>query len=506
MGDAAWTRGKRWYALLACAAVLVAAVVVAVASARGGTDRAGGRTGADRGGHPTAGTGRTAWTPDPHGGDTYSGQGVLRLRSAPNIYYLPRYSSFQQAPSAPEFHVVLTASSAPSGDSGKQGATGKGAVGRVEAAFDLTAFQGRAEITSVQKGYGCVRSGYHVNCALGSLKFGEGADFTPFSVRPKPGTAAGPAGTVTMTVRGANAPTVRHTTRVISGSPRLTARPDLDKLTEVPPGGRMRLTPAFGNKGDTAVEGGISVVVSANGAGLLPRYANCRYDKATGATKAQCDFPGPLPAGAAYETDGPLTAVADRSAKTGTVTYTVWRTADVGYLAALPASAPHGSGAPLRLRSVDGSAFTGDGAEPGERAVGGGLSFETTGKNDVEAVGFTIRGRVGQVVEVTVPYPRGDGWTDSFGRGTMWVTLPAGVSLIEVPPQDHESDIPYCHRGPRTDGPVACPGPAASGTVLRVRLDRRVDGAHGSVSVRSDASADPDRRNNTAPVTVQYLP
>jgi hypothetical protein len=88
----------------------------------------------------------------------------------------------------------------------------------------------------------------------------------------------------------------------------------------------------------------------------------------------------------------------------------------------------------------------------------------------------------------------------------VWVTLPAGVSLIEVEPQDHESDIPYCHRGPRPDGPVACPGPAPAGTVLRVRLDRRVDGARGSVSVRSDPAADPDRRNNTAPVTVQYLP
>ncbi|NED37843.1 hypothetical protein G3I64_35985 [Streptomyces sp. SID8499] len=506
MSGAAGTGGKRWCALVACAAVLVAAVMVAVASARDGTDRAGGRTGADRGGHRTAGPGRTVWTPDPHGGDTSSGQGVLRLRSAPNVYYLPRYSSFQQAPSAPEFHVVLVASASPSGGSGKQAATSKGAVSGVEADFDLTAFQGRAEITSVQKGYGCVRSGYRVHCALGSLKFGEGADFTPFSVRPKPGTAAGPAGTVRMTVRGADAPTVRHTTRVISGSPRLTARPDLDRLTEVPPGGRMQLTPAFGNKGDTAVEGGISVVVSAHGADLLPRYANCRYDKATGATRAQCDFPGALPAGAAYETDGALTAVADRSAKTGTVTYTVWRTADVSYLAALPASAPHGSGAPLRLRPVDGSAFPDAGAEPGERAVGGGLSFETTGKDDVEAVGFTVKGRVGQVVEVTVPYPRGDGWTDSFGRGTVWVTLPAGVSLIEVPPQDHESDIPYCHRGPRPDGPVACPGPAAAGTVLRVRLDRRVDGARGSVSVRSDPSADPDQRNNTAPVTVQYLP
>jgi hypothetical protein len=183
----------------------------------------------------------------------------------------------------------------------------------------------------------------------------------------------------------------------------------------------------------------------------------------------------------------------------------VWRTADVDYLAALPASAPHGSGPPLRLRPVDGTTFTGDDADRSERAIAGVLSFETTQKDDVEAVGFTIKGRVGQVVEVTVPYPTGYGWPGSGGRGTMWVTLPEGVSLIEVPPQDHESDIPYCSRGPRKDGPVACPGPAPPGTVLRVRLDKRVEGVHGSVTVRSDPSADPNQRNNTAPVTVEYI-
>lgn len=75
-----------------------------------------------------------------------------------------------------------------------------------------------------------------MTCALPDIKYGEGADFLPFQVKPKPGTALGPAGSIVVTVHSADAPTIRHTTRVMVGSPYLTTRNR--KLTGCAPGAR----------------------------------------------------------------------------------------------------------------------------------------------------------------------------------------------------------------------------------------------------------------------------
>ncbi|MFF8943333.1 hypothetical protein ACF1A5_13895 [Streptomyces sp. NPDC014864] len=421
--------------------------------------------------------------------------GVLRIRSAPNTYYVPRYTRSGRAPLPTQYQVDLGAAAAAPG-------TARGAVRRIRVTFGLAALLGKTEIWGVNKGYGCVRSGVRVTCSLHDIDFGEGALLVPFSVKPAPAAQRGPAGDVTITVRSANAPTVHHTTRVIVGSPYLTARQHSGTVTGVRPGGEVRLTPGFGNKGDTDVDGGISVLVSVSDATLLPRYGNCRYDKSKGATKAQCDFPGPLRAGTAYEATGPFTAVAGRTARSGSVGYGVWRTGDLDYRSRLPASAPRGSGAPLGLRPVDGTRFTGvrlDAAQVGTAS----LDFETTRLNDLEPVGFAIKGKVGQVVDTQVPYPRSYG-RSAVGNPTMWVTLPEGVSLVPVDPESHSGDFLYCAPGPKKGGPVACPGPEVGGTFLRVRIDRRVEGARGSISVASDPAVDPDQRNNTAPVTVEY--
>lgn len=494
MGALWANRERRRYAVMACAMVLVVAVVCAVALITRGSGRAGGAAGARASGSPD----RTVWTPDPHGTSAATGTGkaVLGLRFALNVFYLPRYSPPAGAPFAPEYTVDLKSLPASPGRSPAR-------VRDVRVSLDLTAFKGRADLYDVNKGYGCVRTDFHLDCALGNID--QGAIFVPFRAKPRPDTARGPAGSLRMTVRSANAPTLRHTTRLIVGSPYLTARQGYPRLTGVRPGGEIRLTPAFGNKGDTAVDGGLSLLLSASGATLPLRYGNCRYNKATGATSAWCDLPGPLPAGAAYETDGPVTAVAGPDARTGEVDFSVWRATDPDYLSRPPASAPRGSGPPLRLRPVDGSAFTGDDLRRSQSA-GAGVSFETTRKNDVQAVGFTIKGKVGQVVDITVPYPLGDGWTAPGGSGNLWVTLPQGITVIDVPPESHESDIPYCYPDPDKEGRAVCPGPEPPGTVMRVRIDKRVEGAHGSVTAHSDPSVDPDQQNNTAPVKVEYVP
>ncbi|WP_030173329.1 hypothetical protein [Streptomyces sp. NRRL S-813] len=494
MGALWANRERRRYAVMACATVLVVAVVCAVALITRGSGKAGGAAGTRAPGTAA----RTVWTPDPHGttAATGTGKAVLGLRFALNVFYLPRYSPPAGAPFAPEYTIDLKSLPASPGQSPTP-------VRDVRVSLDLSAFKGKADIYDVNKGYGCVRTDFHLDCALGDIE--QGSLFVPFRAKPKPDTARGPAGSLKMTVRSANAPTLRHTTRLIVGSPYLTARQDYPRLTGVRPGGEIRLTPAFGNKGDTAVDGGLSLLISTRDATLPLRYGNCRYNKATGATFAWCDLPGPLPAGAAYETDGPVTAVADAEARTGEVRFSVWRTVDGDYLSRLPASAPRGSGAPLRLRPVDGSAFTGVDLRRSESA-GAGLSFETTQKYDVEAVGFTIKGKVGQVLDVTVPYPLGEGWTPRGRSGSFWVTLPQGVTVIDVPPESHSGDIPYCSPDPDKEGRAVCSGPEPPGTVMRVRIDKRVEGARGSVTFHSDPSVDPDQRNNTAPVKVEYVP
>ncbi|MDF3297373.1 hypothetical protein [Streptomyces tropicalis] len=488
-----WGSQRTWpwrYLAAGGAALVVLAVVLAIVTSDGAgrhPDRAGAAR--PRTPYPSPAAAQVV-TP----AAASSGPAVLTFRSAPNVSYLPRHGTFDRAPYAPDWELDLATS-----------ASGTGPPRSPELTVDLSGLAGKAEIDWVDKAWACSRSGLLVRC---DLSRGTRWNFSPFSLRPAPGAVRGATARVTATLRAAGTPTVRHTTRVIVGAPVLTARERYPDLAGVRPGGRVGITPAFGNKGDTGVRGGVSVVVTAEGAAFVKRYRNCRYGTVGQEPRAQCDFPGPLAAGAAFETDAPLSATAGADTRSGKLSYFVYRTTDVSTLSAVPATAPHGTGAALRLRPVDGGPLT-DRGDPArsDRADSFGVAFATTRVHDVTAVGFTIKGRVGQVVDLTVPYPEGDDWGAGGSRSaTMRVVLPPGLTLVEVGPGEHESDIPYCYANPSGDGSVLCPGPAAPGTGLRVRVDRRVEGARGTVTVTSDPATDPDQADNTAPVTVEYLP
>ncbi|MGG2465580.1 hypothetical protein ACO0M4_38450 [Streptomyces sp. RGM 3693] len=418
-----------------------------------------------------------------------SGPG-LTITRAMRTYYLPRPTGAGQEDSPTEYQFFLQATGkTPGGD--------PVAVRGVKVAFDLSAFNGRAKVGWVNKGYGCVRSGGQLTCSIGDVELGAG--FTPFTVDVLPDAPKGPAGPMNITVTSDNAPTVRRTTDIVVGAPRLTARQD-KPLTGVKPGSEVPLTPAFGNRGDTDVDDDVLVKVVATEATLRPQYRNCRYDKAVAPTRAECTFPGPLRGGTAYETAGPLTAVADATAMHGKLSYTVYRAHDrfdEGFSDAhpLPPSAVRGTGAPLGLRPVDGSgdAFQTSAHWKAEMA-GGALAFDTDQIHDVQAVGFAIKGKAGEVVETDVPWPR------NFGDGPVRVTLPEGVSMAPAHPEDHPSEMTFCQPA---DGGASCSwGPY--GTTLVVRIDKRVDGARGTVSAPSDPVVDPNQENNSAPVTVEY--
>ncbi|MFF2810498.1 hypothetical protein ACFVT2_25670 [Streptomyces sp. NPDC058000] len=414
----------------------------------------------------------------------------LAITRAMRTYYLPRPTGTGQEDSPTEYQFFLQATGkTPGGD--------PVAVRGVKVAFDLSAFNGRAKVGGVNKGYGCVRSGDQLTCSIGDVELGAG--FTPFTLDVLPDAPKGPAGPMAITVSSANAPTVRRTAQIVVGAPVLTARQN-KPLTDVKPGSEVPLTPAFGNRGDTDVADDVLVKVVATEATLRPQYRNCRYDKAVAPTRAECTFPGPLKAGTAYETAGQLTGVADATAMHGKLGYSVYRAHDrydEGFADAhpLPPSAVRGTGAPLGLKPVDGS---GDGfatsAHWKAEMAGGELAFDTDQIHDVQAVGFAIKGRVGEVVEVGVPWPR------NFGDGDVRVTLPEGVSAVRVNPEDHPSEMTFCRPA---DGGASCPW-GAYGTTLVVRIDKRVDGARGTVSAPSDPVVDPNQENNSAPVTVEY--
>ncbi|WP_030023202.1 hypothetical protein [Streptomyces monomycini] len=406
-----------------------------------------------------------------------------------NTYYIPKYRASAPDEGPTEYRISLKA-------------TGRAANGQpltvknVKVNIDLTALKGKVRVAWENTGSHCKLSGSLMTCALGDI---EGALFTPFRLLPEPGAALGPAGNMNITVTSANAPTVRHTTHVVMGAPVLTARQS-EPLTEVRPGSELRMTPAFGNKGDTAIDDSFLVLLTAEEATLRKQYGNCRYDKAVAPTKALCELPGPLPAGTAYETDGPLTAVVDKTTMYGKVHYTVLRAHEPLDNTLLPASSPRGTGGPLGLRPVDGSGddFTPTAYWKAEMA-GGTLDFSTNQINDLQAVGFTIKGKIGQVVDTQVPFPR------NFKGGLMRVKLPAGVSLVPIEPGGHPSEDSYCGYAAQGNGLVHCFGTLDRNTYLRARIDKRVPGAQGSISADSDPAVDPDQGNNTAVVKVAYV-
>jgi len=423
----------------------------------------------------------------------------LALTHMVNTYYLPRPTASdagdRPTDSRPsEYKLRLTTSKPPPGRDPQR-------VEDVKVTFDLSAVKDSATLHWVNKGYGCTRSADSLTCAPGDIKEGEGAEFTPFAMKPRPDAAKGPAGPVNITVTSTSAPTVRHTTQLVIGAPVLTARQE-ESRTEVKPGSELRLKPAFGNRGDTDIDDDLLVVVTADRATLRKKYRNCRYDKAAVPTKAVCAVPGPLPAGAAYETDGPVRAVTDKTARRGRISYTVYRAHDPQDAELLPGSAPRGTGPLLGLRRVDGggSTFTTTGHWKAEMATGG-LEFVTTQVHDRQAPGLTIKGRVGQVVDVEVLTP------DPAHQGATRLTLPEGTSLVGRRDGD-PSELLFCTYSEDGNGPVECPAPQMTSPILRVRIDKRVAGAQGTISVPSDPSdpaPDPDPENNTSPIKVEYL-
>ncbi|MBY8880193.1 hypothetical protein [Actinacidiphila acidipaludis] len=408
-----------------------------------------------------------------------AGQVTIRVMADPQTYFVP---SDGDTGHTPAFGVALA--------SGSTDSTGdeldiKGAT----AAFDLSALKG-VDVSLASGAGSCALKDLVVTCPLGD--FYQRTELAPVTLTARAGTPVGDAGALTMTVTAGNAATVTRSTQVIVGRPGFSVLPGASgPLT----GGSAGVAPAFGNRGDVAVAQGMTVWVHGS-APTTREFSNCRYNKADQPTAAECDFTVTLRPGQAFTTDGQFTFTAPSGATGLTVGYDVWPTGNPPEWATeLPADAPHGTAGPLALKPTDESALTAGTDYTAQYTAPGG------DKTDYAATPFTIRGAVGQTLDVQVPYP-----TDNRDNGPVTVkdpqivTLPEGTHAL-VPGPDEESEALYC--APTSGRTVTCPfGPDGFGQILRVHIDRKVPGASGTIEVVPPAGVDDNPADNTAVVTL----
>ncbi|MEN2420070.1 hypothetical protein AABB02_18465 [Streptomyces rimosus] len=256
-----------------------------------------------------------------------------------------------------------------------------------------------------------------------------------------------------------------------------------------------RLTPAFGNIGDAAASRGVLLRVDVGDARFVtfPDSAvhdNCYHD--TDGGTVYCEFPDAVPVGAAYETAEPLPEITSPFAtiKSG-YRYAVWP------LDALPSHLidykkyyKRGSGPALGLVPVDIGTLHGDGV----------LRFAMprfSARADWSVKGITIRGRVGEYASVAMA---GVGEGDDRIR----VELPPGTSVAPLTREELRrvpSEDSTC--GPDDlDRHVYCNSISPYAT-LRVRIDRRIEGAEGRLSVVEPIAGDTAPANNTAPIKLE---
>ncbi|MEU9374219.1 hypothetical protein AB0D94_10655 [Streptomyces sp. NPDC048255] len=280
-----------------------------------------------------------------------------------------------------------------------------------------------------------------------------------------------------------------------------------ENVMDLPDSGRgapAPVTPAFVNTGPAA-PGDVWLLLSVDDfhvgeyqSPTLPaEFSNCSY--APRATEAYCRFPGPLVPGQGYETDAPFQAVNEECCRVrGTYTYQLWAHGSPGRpTEASLGNFPKGTGARLGLRPVDAATLTG-----GEV---GTMEYQTRDPAvhpgwRIPVRSLVLRGEAGGYVEQEIPFGR---QTEGFPLppSTVRIELPEGTSLAPRKVGEHPSEETYCGVTQRTARTVTCHA-GGDRTILRLRIDRRVEGARGTISVPVPPG-DPDPTDNVRPIELQ---
>ncbi|MFH9424244.1 hypothetical protein [Streptomyces sp. NPDC017529] len=371
----------------------------------------------------------------------------------------------------------------------------------VVAEYDLSEVAGKVKVTALHPR--CRKAGHIVTCRLGD---DEGAwRFRPFRMTPYPDAQGGMAGSVSERYTSRNGPGLTHSARIHIGVPEFRTRVHQDvELPRSERGAPPPITPAFVNAGSTRTPGKVVLRISVADDGhkgrfqsprFAPSFSNCSYPESeTGTEVIFCEFPGPLEAGQAYETDAPLQARnPDCCQVRGAYTYDVWAEGNEPLDATVQGSHPlRGSGPVLGLKPVGADTVTG-----GTKAR---MGFRTEGFTVPEGWSFPektmkIRGKVGEYVETDVL--QADSADGVLQRASLRVRLPEGTSMAPLPLERHASDFSYCS-GRGREGTCANGYPS----ILRVRIDRPVPGAEGRIKAPVP-SGDENPDDNERPVELE---
>ncbi|UKY51347.1 hypothetical protein [Streptomyces inhibens] len=204
-----------------------------------------------------------------------------------------------------------------------------------------------------------------------------------------------------------------------------------------------------------------------------------------------CEFPNAVPVGAGYETAKPLPEVFGHSLVRGAYTYSVWPLGDPpAHTEDYKAQYERGREPALGLEPVAVGTLKG----------GGELRFVSAGyadRADWGIKGITLRGRIGEYAVAAIPAPTGL-------AQRVRVEVPQGTTFAPLTREEREglpSESDYCSRD-QEDGNIYCSN-ANWFVTLRVRIDRRVEGAEGRISVPEPANGDTNPSNNTAPIKLE---
>ncbi|MFS8197310.1 hypothetical protein ACLVWQ_01355 [Streptomyces sp. CWNU-52B] len=419
-------------------------------------------------------------------------QGEKSWITVPDLFYLRPHGDRAGPTDKVPFHVQA------------EDVTARGGVGTQDhrLTVDVTG-SGRAvrlKISEIRKNPRCSGTATRVVCRV-SGTYNSWADLDRVYPFAAPGGEPGDSATVRFRFTTRKGKTLTARTRVVVGEPVVKVR-TTKVFEDVGPDSVLSTPVVVRNTGEVPVRGvGLQIAIG-SALSFEHRYGNCRYPEPQKDHLVVCEFPGlRIPPGeAAVLRPNLMLGVA------GTQLYTSFRqeawALDMGpgENSVVPEGGDTGEGPRLTTGTAKGPDLRGTFA-------GGDVWSRVRVDTHADLEVFPVEVAGARGTERTVHLKvRNNGPADP-GTTTLLFTPPAGATVVEQPEEAIDEDVyePYCELD---KGTYSCQvqGGLAPGKTRTFDFTLRLGGPdEGSVAVTTDAETarrDPDRANDTAPVTV----
>ncbi|RFU82380.1 hypothetical protein DY218_33315 [Streptomyces triticagri] len=344
------------------------------------------------------------------------------------------------------------------------------------------------KVGTLTPGHRCTGQGAVFRCRFDPRDLKYGAHSRPFHLRGKDGVAPGDGGTVRITARADNTPTARARTRLEVRPPDLIGnRPEHVKAAS---DGVTELRPSFANPGRWTVRK-YALKLSTYGHHMEfdRRYRNCWYSDGIAdpeeSGEVWCEFSTPLPPHSAWRVAQPLRGKLQRTMPADSVRYeAVHGTRD-------PKNFPYrGSGPELDLERVPSKQVRESRTGASALLVRGPAQMDYA-----PVVQGKLRGRVGDTVSLRIGVRNVNGGRlPGPNPDHVEVVPPEGTTITSTPyevdgdPMDgacaearHRERVWICDLGGEAFEGVEGRKGARATVTTRIRIDRKVPGARGSV-------------------------